>query len=204
MRDKRAVLGRSRPYDELVTAFKKMQDPAYEEPPKKETKAERKEKKEKEKAEKRRKEMIEKGLDPDAPVPPKAGKDGAAVVLGPDGEPITVPKKKKVELEEERRMPLAEGAGRRATQLARVEGGTVRLARLVQAGAERGERVVHRGVEISLRMATKRTRISTRKQKLKHSSKQSNGPAASHSRAHSPLRPHHHSLSPPHSHRRHP
>ncbi|EJD01532.1 SCA7-domain-containing protein [Fomitiporia mediterranea MF3/22] len=51
---KRAVQGRSKKYDELLSDFNKERNPNYVEPPKRQTKAERKEKKEKEKAEKKR------------------------------------------------------------------------------------------------------------------------------------------------------
>jgi len=51
---KRAVQGRSRPYDELLLEWNRANNPNWVEPPKKETKAEKKEKKEREKAEKKR------------------------------------------------------------------------------------------------------------------------------------------------------
>jgi SAGA-associated factor 73 len=89
MRDKRAVIGRSRPYDELVIAYKKILDPEWEEPPKKETKAERKEKKDKEKAEKRKKELEERGL---TGAGGSAGADGS-IGAGANGD-SSVKKKK--------------------------------------------------------------------------------------------------------------
>ncbi|THH09904.1 hypothetical protein EW145_g1692 [Phellinidium pouzarii] len=51
---KRAVQGRSKSYDELLNEFNRERNPNYVEPPKRQTKAERKEQKEKEKAEKKR------------------------------------------------------------------------------------------------------------------------------------------------------
>lgn len=51
---KRAVQGRSRPYDELLLDWNREHNPNFVEPVKRETKAERKERKEKEKAEKKR------------------------------------------------------------------------------------------------------------------------------------------------------
>lgn len=51
---KRAVLGRSRKYDELLLQWNRENNPNFVEPVKRESKAERKEKKEKEKAEKKR------------------------------------------------------------------------------------------------------------------------------------------------------
>ena len=70
MRDKRMVQGRSKQYDDLVIEFRKLLDPTFVEPPKRETKAERKEKKEKERREKRERD-IEAGL-----IPPDAPLDG--------------------------------------------------------------------------------------------------------------------------------
>jgi len=51
---KRAVQGRSRPYDELLLEWNRTNNPNWVEPVKRETKAEKKEKREKEKAEKKR------------------------------------------------------------------------------------------------------------------------------------------------------
>lgn len=51
---KRAVQGRSRPYDELLLALQRLKDPNFVEPAKRPSKAERKEMKEKDKAEKKR------------------------------------------------------------------------------------------------------------------------------------------------------
>lgn len=51
---KRAVQGRSKPYDELLLEWNRQNNPKWVEPVKKETKAEKKEKKEREKAEKKR------------------------------------------------------------------------------------------------------------------------------------------------------
>lgn len=51
---KRAVQGRSKPYDELLLEWNRLHNPNWVEPVKRETKAERKERKEKEKAEKKR------------------------------------------------------------------------------------------------------------------------------------------------------
>lgn len=51
---KRAVQGRSKPYDELLTALQIERNPDYKEKPKRQTKQEKQEKKEKEKAEKKR------------------------------------------------------------------------------------------------------------------------------------------------------
>ena len=51
---KRAVQGRSRPYDELLLEWNRQNNPNFVEPVKRETKQERKERKEKEKAEKKR------------------------------------------------------------------------------------------------------------------------------------------------------
>ncbi|KIO12910.1 hypothetical protein M404DRAFT_701035 [Pisolithus tinctorius Marx 270] len=64
---KRAVQGRSKPYDELHLEWNRANNPNWVEPVKKETKAEKKEKREKEKAEKKRMAMeaaIASGLDP--------------------------------------------------------------------------------------------------------------------------------------------
>lgn len=54
MGSKRAVLGRSKPYDELLLEWNRANNPNWVEPVKRETKAEKKEKREKEKAEKKR------------------------------------------------------------------------------------------------------------------------------------------------------
>lgn len=54
---KRAVQGRSRPYDELLLEWNRLNNPNFVEPVKRETKQERKERKEKEKAEKKRLQM---------------------------------------------------------------------------------------------------------------------------------------------------
>ena len=51
---KRAVQGRSKPYDELLLEWNRLNNPNFVEPPKKESKEQRKERKEKEKAEKKR------------------------------------------------------------------------------------------------------------------------------------------------------
>lgn len=51
---KRAVQGRSKPYDELLLEWNRANNPNWVEPVKKESKAERKERKEREKAEKKR------------------------------------------------------------------------------------------------------------------------------------------------------
>ena len=51
---KRAVAGRSKPYDELLLEWNRLNNPNFVEPPKKESKEQRKERKEKEKAEKKR------------------------------------------------------------------------------------------------------------------------------------------------------
>ncbi|KAF9226525.1 SCA7-domain-containing protein [Gyrodon lividus] len=64
---KRAVQGRSKPYDELLLEWNRTNNPNWVEPIKKETKAEKKEKREKEKAEKKRLAMeaaIASGVDP--------------------------------------------------------------------------------------------------------------------------------------------
>ncbi|RPD64433.1 SCA7-domain-containing protein [Lentinus tigrinus ALCF2SS1-7] len=54
---KRGVLGRSKPYDELLLEWNRANNPNWVEPVKKESKAERKERKEREKAEKKRLQM---------------------------------------------------------------------------------------------------------------------------------------------------
>ena len=54
---KRAVQGRSRPYDELLLEWNRLNNPNFVEPVKRETKQERKERKEKEKAEKKKQQM---------------------------------------------------------------------------------------------------------------------------------------------------
>ncbi|EJD43779.1 SCA7-domain-containing protein [Auricularia subglabra TFB-10046 SS5] len=51
---KRAVLGRSKPYDELLLDFQRANDPNFVEPVKRETKAEKKEKRDREREEKKR------------------------------------------------------------------------------------------------------------------------------------------------------
>lgn len=77
MRDKRTVTGRSKAYDELVIEFRKLLDPTFVEPPKRETKAERKEKKDKERREQRERD-IEAGLiSRDAPMPDDEDANGA-------------------------------------------------------------------------------------------------------------------------------
>ena len=53
---KRAVLGRSKPYDELLLEWNRLNNPNFVEPVKRETKAERKERKEKERKRKEEKE----------------------------------------------------------------------------------------------------------------------------------------------------
>ncbi|KIK61573.1 hypothetical protein GYMLUDRAFT_42581 [Collybiopsis luxurians FD-317 M1] len=73
---KRAVQGRSRPYDELLLDWQREHNPNFVEPVKRETKKEKKEKKEREKAE--RKKAIEEaavrlGLDPSSKEGRKAG-----------------------------------------------------------------------------------------------------------------------------------
>ncbi|KAG6337345.1 hypothetical protein ID866_1718, partial [Astraeus odoratus] len=77
---KRAVQGRSKPYDELLLEWNRANNPNWVEPVKKETKAEKKEKREKEKAEKKRMAMeaaIASGLDPKAAGAKKAVKKPA-------------------------------------------------------------------------------------------------------------------------------
>ncbi len=54
---KRAVQGRSRPYDELLLEWNRQNKPGFVEPVKRESKQERKERKEKEKAEKKKEKM---------------------------------------------------------------------------------------------------------------------------------------------------
>ncbi|THH33334.1 hypothetical protein EUX98_g848 [Antrodiella citrinella] len=54
---KRAVQGRSRPYDELLLDWNRLNNPNFVEPVKRETKQERKDRKEKEKAEKKKQQM---------------------------------------------------------------------------------------------------------------------------------------------------
>jgi len=74
---KRAVQGRSKPYDELLLEWNRANNPNWVEPVKKETKAEKREKREKEKAEKKRMAMeaaIASGLDPKIAVAKKAVK----------------------------------------------------------------------------------------------------------------------------------
>ncbi|KDQ27023.1 hypothetical protein PLEOSDRAFT_1066313 [Pleurotus ostreatus PC15] len=66
---KRAVLGRSRNYDELLLDWQRANNPNFVEPVKRETKAEKKEKKEREKKEKKEQAMaaaVAAGLDPSA------------------------------------------------------------------------------------------------------------------------------------------
>lgn len=77
---KRAVQGRSKPYDELLLEWNRANNPNWVEPVKKETKAEKKEKREKEKAEKKRMAMeaaIASGLDPKIAVAKKSVKKPA-------------------------------------------------------------------------------------------------------------------------------
>lgn len=74
---KRAVQGRSKPYDELLLEWNRAHNPNWVEPVKKETKAEKKEKREKEKAEKKRLAMeaaIASGIDPNKATTKKAPK----------------------------------------------------------------------------------------------------------------------------------
>lgn len=66
MRDKRLIV-RSKPYDELVLDFRRAVNPNYVEPPKRETKAERKEKERRERREKRELDVREGRVDPNAP-----------------------------------------------------------------------------------------------------------------------------------------
>lgn len=66
MRDKRLIT-RSKPYDELVLDFRRAVNPNYVEPPKRETKAERKEKERRERRERREKDVAEGRVDPEAP-----------------------------------------------------------------------------------------------------------------------------------------
>ncbi|KAK7061128.1 SAGA complex subunit Sgf73 [Paramarasmius palmivorus] len=69
MGSKRAVQGRSRPYDELLLDWQRQHNPNFVEPVKRETKAEKKEKREKEKAEKKRQQeeaAAALGLDPNS------------------------------------------------------------------------------------------------------------------------------------------
>jgi len=70
---KRAVQGRSRPYDELLLEWNRQNKPNFVEPPKRETKQERKDRKEKEKAEKKKEKLdaaAAAGSDPNAKKPP--------------------------------------------------------------------------------------------------------------------------------------
>jgi len=84
---KRAVLGRSKPYDELLLDWNRANNPNFVEPVKRETKQERKERKEKEKAEKKKQAMeaaAAAGIDitkKPAGVGPKKGKRTTAVTL---------------------------------------------------------------------------------------------------------------------------
>lgn len=86
---KRAVMGRSRDYNDLLLDWNRMYNPNFVEPVKKETKAQKKEKKDKEKAEKKRlaaEAAAAAGVDPAtvaatagvAGTPKKAGASGAA------------------------------------------------------------------------------------------------------------------------------
>jgi len=84
---KRSVLGRSKPYDELLLEWNRANNPNFVEPVKRESKQERKERKEREKAEKK-KQAIEAaaaaGIDITKKQPglgPKKGKRAAAVTL---------------------------------------------------------------------------------------------------------------------------
>ncbi|EJF64263.1 SCA7-domain-containing protein [Dichomitus squalens LYAD-421 SS1] len=77
MGSKRAVQGRSKPYDELLLDWNRANNPNWVEPVKKESKAERKERKEREKAEKKRLAM-----EAAAAIGGDASKKGAAVAVG--------------------------------------------------------------------------------------------------------------------------
>ncbi len=89
---KRAVQGRSRPYDELLLEWNRLNNPNFVEPVKRESKAERKERKEKEKIEKKRQAQeaaAAAGIDPNSKKAPgvggtgtKKGKKGAAAAAG--------------------------------------------------------------------------------------------------------------------------
>jgi len=101
---KRAVPNRSRPYDDLLLEWNRLNNPNFVEPAKKESKAERKERKEREKAEKKRQAMeaaaaagldaTKKGANSGLPgAPPKKGKKGnaaatAAAVTVATGEDV--------------------------------------------------------------------------------------------------------------------
>ncbi|KAG6863923.1 hypothetical protein C0991_001974, partial [Blastosporella zonata] len=81
---KRAVQGRTRPYDELLLDWQRANNPNFVEPVKRETKAEKKEKREKEKMERKRaldEEARARGEDPSL-APHNIGKDGAAGTAG--------------------------------------------------------------------------------------------------------------------------
>lgn len=76
---KRAVEGRSKPYDELLLEWNRLHNPNFVEPVKRETKAEKKAKKDKEKAEKKKQQMEEaaaRGIDPNAPKKSTGGGGG--------------------------------------------------------------------------------------------------------------------------------
>ncbi|KAH9945727.1 SCA7-domain-containing protein [Amylocystis lapponica] len=78
---KRAVQGRSKPYDELLLQWNRLNNPNWVEPVKKESKAERKERKEREKAEKKRlaqEAALAAGIDPSKKAP-----SAAAGIAGP-------------------------------------------------------------------------------------------------------------------------
>ncbi|THG99152.1 hypothetical protein EW026_g3158 [Hermanssonia centrifuga] len=76
---KRAVQGRSRPYDELLLEWNRLNNPNFVEPVKRESKAERKERKEKEKIEKKRQAQeaaAAAGIDPNSKKAPGVGGTG--------------------------------------------------------------------------------------------------------------------------------
>lgn len=77
---KRAVQGRSKPYDELLLEWNRLHNPNWVEPVKRETKAERKERKEKEKAEKKRQ-----ALEAAAAAGIDLTKKGSSAVVGGSG-----------------------------------------------------------------------------------------------------------------------
>lgn len=85
---KRAVQGRSRPYDELLLEWNRANNPNFVEPVKRETKAEKKEKREREKQEKKRLEAeaaAARGIDVTAASSHKKSTTGVAKKFGKKG-----------------------------------------------------------------------------------------------------------------------
>lgn len=100
---KRSVLGRSKPYDELLLEWNRAHNPNFVEPVKRVSKAERKEKRDREKAEKKakeREEMIAAGLDPDKK-PLLSTKKSVKKTVVPTPAPLVVEEDWDVDSEEE-------------------------------------------------------------------------------------------------------